>query len=275
LLTVRARLASISCAAVTLASLGGAACVTRTLAPSAPPTGPLRAASLEEALAAFDGYCREIKSLSASGDLDVRDFRAGKARKVGVRLVAARGGRLYIKGSVAVVTALEVVADGERFWFQIPARKKVWTGRADGQPRAEDEQAPYYALRPADVAAALLPEPLEPKADTTVLVDGDREAVTLTVADKPRGPVRRAVRLERASLRPLGEKRYDESGDVVAVFTFGAWEGRYPRRIVVGRPTQGYEAEFTLDKADVNAAVPDRAFVPRVPSDYEVVEVGS
>jgi hypothetical protein len=276
LLTVRSRLASISCAAVTLSSsLGGAACVTRTLAPSAPPAGPLRAASLEEALAAFDGYCREIKSLSASGDLDVRDFRAGKARKVGVRVVAARGGRLYIKGSVAVVTALEVVADGERFWFQIPAKKKVWTGRADGHPRPEDEQAPYYALRPADVAAALLPEPLEPKADDALLVEGDREAFTLTVAAAARGPVRRAVRLERATLQPLGERRYDESGNVVAVFTYAAWDGRFPRRIVVGRPAQGYEAEFTLDKADVNAAVPDRAFVPRVPSDYEVVEVGS
>jgi hypothetical protein len=276
LLTLRSRLASTSCAAVTLASsLGGAACVTRTIAPSAPPQGPLRAASLEEALAAFDGYCREIESLRASGDLDVRDFRAGKARKVGVRVVAARGGRLYIKGSVAVVTALEIVADGEHFWFQIPAKKTVWTGRADGHPKAEDEQAPYYALRPADVTAALLPEPLEPKADSTVLVESDREAFTLTVAEKPRGPVRRAVRLDRASLRPVGERRYDENGDVVAVFTFGAFDGRFPRRIVVGRPAQGYEAEFALDKADVNAAVPDRAFVPRVPSDYKVVEVGS
>jgi outer membrane lipoprotein-sorting protein len=276
LLTVRTRLASISCAAAALSALlGGAACVTRTIAPSAPPAGPLRAASLEEALAAFDGYCRGIDTLSASGDLDVRDFRAGKARKVGVRLVAARGGKLYIKGSVAVVTALEVVADGQRFWFQIPSRKKVWTGRAQGHPRPEDEQAPYYALRPADVAAALLPEPIAPRADDAVLMEGDREAFTLTVADKVRGPVRRAVRLERASLRPVGERRYDEDGNVVAVFLYAAWDGRFPRRIVVGRPVQGYEAEFSLDKADVNTAVPDRAFVPRVPPDYEVIEVGS
>jgi hypothetical protein len=276
LLTVRSRVASISCAAVIVSSLlGGAACVTRTLVPSPPPTGPLRAASLEEALAAFDVYCRGINTLSASGDLDVRDFRAGKARKVGVRLVAARGGKLYIKGSVAVVTALEVVADGQRFWFQIPAKKKVWTGRAEGHPRAEDEQAPYYALRPADVAAALLPEPLGLGANDTVLLEGDREAFTLTVSSSGRGPVRRAVRLDRATLRPAGERRYDENGDVVAVFSYAAWDDRFPRRIVVGRPGQGYEAEFNLEKADVNASVPDRAFVPRVPSDYEVIEVGS
>jgi hypothetical protein len=256
--------------------LGGAACVTRTLAPAPPPAGPLRPASLEEALAAFDGYCREMNTLSASGDLDVRDFRAGKARKVGIRLVAARGGKLYIKGSVAVVTALEVVADGERFWFQIPARKKVWTGRADGHARAEeDEQAPYYALRPADVAAALLPEPLALGAGDIALLEGDRDAFTVTVSTSGRGPVRRAVRLDRATLRPAGERRYDESGDVVAVFSYAGWDGRFPRRIVVGRPAQGYEAEFSLDKADVNASVPDRAFVPRVPPDFEVIEVGS
>jgi hypothetical protein len=235
----------------------------------------VRAASLEEALEAFEGYCRGISTLSASGDLDVRDHRAGQARKVGIRLVAGRGGRLYLKGSVAVVTALEVAADGERFWFQIPARKTVWTGRADGSPRAEDEQAPYYALRPADVVAALLPEPLAPRSEEVLLLDGDGEGLTLTVGSRARGPARRAVRLERASLRPLGERRFDEGGDVAAVFTYGAWDGRFPRRIVVGRPAQGYEAEFSLDRVDLNAAVPDRAFVPRVPADYKVVEVGS
>jgi hypothetical protein len=272
-LTGRRGVSSLSVAA-TLSLLGNAGCVTRTLAPATPP-GPLRAASLEEALGAFDTYCQGISTLSASGDLDVRDYRAGKARKVGVRLVAVRGGRLYLKGTVAVVTALELVADGERFWFQIPARKTVWTGRADGQPRAEDEQGPYYALRPADVAAALLPEPLAPGRDDVVLLEGDKEAFTLTVGGRARGPVRRAIRLERASLRPLGEKRFDDGGDLTAVFTYGAWDGRFPRRIVVGRPAQGYEAEFSLDKADVNAPVPDRAFVPRVPPDYKVVEVGS
>ena len=236
----------------------------------------MRAASLEEALAAFDGYCHGISTLSASGDLDVRDYRAGKARKVGVRLVAVRGGRLYLKGTVAVVTALELVADGERFWFQVPARKTVWTGRADGQPRAEDEQGPYYALRPADVAAALLPEPLAPGTRRRRPARGRQGGLHPHGAGRrARGPVRRAIRLERESLRPLGEKRFDDGGDLVAVFTYGAWDGRFPRRIVVGRPAQGYEAEFSLDKADVNAPVPDRAFVPRVPPDYKVVEVGS
>ncbi len=271
----RARpLASISVAVAALASVvGGAACVTRTIAPPAAPPGPLRAASLDEVLAAFDGYCNETSTLSASGNLDVRDFRAGKARKVGVRVVAARGGRLYLKGSVAVVTALELVADGERFWFQVPAKKTVWTGRADAHPRAEDEKAPYYALRPADVAAALLPEPARTR--DTVLMESDRDAFTLIFAGGERGPVRRTVQLERASLRLSGERRFDERGDLVASFAYGSWDGRFPRRIVVGRPREGYEAEFAFEKAEVNVAVADRVFVPRTPKDYAVVEVGS
>jgi len=59
-------------------------------------------------------HANGIETLSASGDLEVRDLRAGRARKLGVRLVASRGGKLYLKGSVAVVTAMEVVADGQR-----------------------------------------------------------------------------------------------------------------------------------------------------------------
>jgi hypothetical protein len=70
-------MSSLSVAAKLWSILGSAACVTRTIAPAAPP-GPLRAASLEEALGAFEGYCRGIETLSASGDLDVRDYRAGK-----------------------------------------------------------------------------------------------------------------------------------------------------------------------------------------------------
>jgi hypothetical protein len=67
---------------------------------------------------------------------------------VGVRFVAARGGRLYLKGSVLVVTALEVVSDGERFWFQVLSKKTVWTGPNDAGNRAEGaDKAPYYALR--------------------------------------------------------------------------------------------------------------------------------
>ena len=107
-------------------------------------------------------------------------------------------------------------------------------------------------------------------------MESDREAFTLILA-APRPWARAAQRSGWSApcLRPLGERRYDEEGDLVASFTYGSWEGRYPHRIVVGRPREGYEAEFSFEKADVNVAVPDRAFVPRTPADYKVVEVGS
>ena len=106
--------------AVSCVFLGSAACVTRNLATPVVPLRPLRAATLEEVWAAYDGFCRGVSTLSATGDLDVRDLRGGRARRLGVRVLAGRGGRLYVKGSVAVVTALEVVADGQRFWLRLP-----------------------------------------------------------------------------------------------------------------------------------------------------------
>ena len=91
--------------------------------------------------------------------------------------MAARGGRLYLKGSVAVVTALEVVADGERFWFQVPSQKTVWTGAAAAAaPRGRgDEQAPYYALRPADVTSPSCPSRWRPAPARPSLLEADRE----------------------------------------------------------------------------------------------------
>lgn len=273
MLTRLPRVASMIPLVVTLALVAGSGCAGRQVTISAVPARPLRAATLEEVLAAHDAYCKGMDTLSASGDLDVRDLRAGKARKLGVRLVATRGGKLYLKASVAMITAIEVSSDGAQFWFQVPSRKTVWTGRADASHLAEGDQAPYYALKPADVAAALLPEPIAPGPDETLLLDGDRDAFTLTVAAAPRGPVRRVVALDRDALRPLRSRQYDARGDIVSEFLYGE-TGRVPaHRVAVNRPREGYEAVFTFDKADANVPVPERAFGPRTPAGYTVVEV--
>ncbi len=249
-------------------------CAGRAASIAVVPARPLRAAALEEVLAAHDGYCKGIDTLSASGDLEVRDFRVGKARRLDVRLVATRGGKLYLKASVAVLTALEVSSDGKQFWFQVPSRRTVWTGRADQNPEAEDEQAPYYALRPADVTAALLPEPIAPGPHDAVVLEGDGDAFRLPVAPRARGVVRRAVSVDRESLRPLRSRQYDERGDLVSEFEYGEIAGVPARRVVVRRPREGYEALFTFEQAEVNVPVPARAFAPRAPEGYKVIEVG-
>jgi outer membrane lipoprotein-sorting protein len=239
---------------------------------------PPRAAGLDEVVAAYDAYCKGIETLSASGDLEVRDLRAGKARTLGVRVVAARGGRLYLKGTVAVVTGLEVVADGARFWFQVPSRKTVWTGASTAAaPKAtETGEAPYYALRPVDVTAALLPEPLDPGPAEAVILEADREAFSLSLAplDAGRGRVRRRVFLDRQTLRPVRLRGYDERGDVRTEARLSAWGPAGPQRVDVSRPLDGYEAAFRFDDLKTNVPVPERAFTPRTPPEYEVIEVG-
>jgi outer membrane lipoprotein-sorting protein len=255
--------------------LGSAGCGLRPVSLPSVPFRPLRAATLEEVVAAYDGYCKGIHSLSASGDLDVRDYRAGRGRRLGVRVVATRGGHLYLKGSVAVMTALEVVADGERFWFQLPGKKTTWTGRSDVPPRVEDDQAPYYVLRPADLISALLLEPLEPRASDILVLEGDREAfsVTLSRGDGTRAVAQRRIWLERETLLPLRTRTYNERGDVLNEVKVGDWQDRAARRIVVSRPDQGYEAAFAFERVETNVSIPARAFVPRIPEGYQVIEV--
>lgn len=243
------------------------------------PVRPARAVTLQEALDTYDRYCGGIRTLSATGDLDVRDLRAGRHRKLGVRLVATRGDRLYLKGSVLVVTALEVISDGRRFWFQVPSKKTVWTGLASEDASAAEgaDQAPYYALRPRDVTAALLPDPLAPGEGETVVMDAEREAVWLSLArtEDGRGLVRRRVGLERESLRPVRLRTYDEKGDLLSDVALGGWSGELARRVVIQRPAEGYVADFSLEKVELNKAVPERAFEPRPVEGYKTVEVGN
>lgn len=231
--------------------------------------------SVEDALTAYDGYCKGIETMSASGDLEVRDTRKGKAQRLSIRIVAERGGRLYLKGSVAVVTALEVVADGRRFWFQLPRRKTVWTGPAQAAPKPDPEHPPYEALRPADVTAALLPEPLGPAPGQALVLEGDGRAVTLTLStmSQGRGTAWRKVWLERESLRPVRARSYDEHGEVVSEASWGEFVDGVPRRVALQRPADGYEASFRFDEQQLNVAVPRKAFVPRMPEGFKLIEV--
>jgi hypothetical protein len=241
------------------------------------PTAPLRQATAEEVREAYDGYCRGLETLSASGDLEVRDSRTGKSQRLGVRLVATRGGRLYLKGSVAVVTAIEVVADGERFWFQVPSRKTIWTGPAALAPEREagSGEAPYFALRPGDVTRALLPEPLAAGEGDAFVIESDRQAFSLLLAQSGDGigRARRRVWLSRETLEPLRSREYDAGGELVSEATYGAFREGLPREVVVSRPADGYVAAFSLDRVEKNVSVPERAFVPRSPAGYKLVEV--
>jgi outer membrane lipoprotein-sorting protein len=258
------------------AALGSPACGTQ-LARPATPLPPLRQATAGEVREAYDAYCRGLDTLSASGDLEVRDSRTGKSQRLGVRMVASRGGRLYLKGSVAVVTAIEVVADGERFWFQVPSRKTIWTGPAALAPEREagGGEAPYFALRPGDVTRALLPEPLTTGEGDALVLESDRQAFSLLLARAGEGAARarRRIWLSRETLEPLRSREYDEGGELVSEATFGAFREGLPHEVVVSRPADGYVAAFSLDRAEKNVSVPARAFVPRSPVDYKVVEV--
>jgi outer membrane lipoprotein-sorting protein len=236
----------------------------------------LRAATLDEVLTAYDQYCGGYDTLRASGDLDLRDLGSGKSQKLGIHVVAARGGRLYLKGSVAVVSALEVVSDGKQFWFQLPTKKKVWTGEASlSAPEAADEQAPYHVLRPADVTMALVPEPLAPGPGDSVVLEADAQNFSLTLARivDGRGMARRRVWLSRETLQPSRLRVYDAHGDVSSDCALSAFQDGAPRSITIRRPAQGYEAAFTLQKVERNVSVPEKAFTGRVPEGFAVVEV--
>jgi len=255
--------------------LGLAGCATAPMSPARVVPPAARAASFEEVLAAYEGYCRSIETLSASGDLDVRDLRDQKTQTLSFRLVAERGGRLYLKGSVALVTALEVVADGRHFWFQVPRKKTVWTGPAAGAPARDPGQPAYYALRPQDLTTALIPEPFQPQEGDALVLEANPHVFSLTLSriSGGRGTARRCVWLDRQTLHPIRLLTFDDRGDLTLEVSLGQWDRGIPHRVALSRPEDGYEASFDLSKVEVNVAVPDRVFVPRTPPEYTVVEV--
>jgi outer membrane lipoprotein-sorting protein len=261
---------------VLLATIGSIACATPR--PRSPEFRPARKAGFDEVLAAYEGYCARMQTFSGAGDLEVSDLRTGRSRKVGVRVVAARARRLYLKGTVLVVTALELVSDGHRFWLEVPSKRTVWTGPNGAGSEAEDnEHAPYYALRPSDVTFALLPEPLDAGDHEALIFEAgpDGFSIATTRMEAGRGLVRRRIWLDRETLRLRRARLYGANGDTVAEAVFGGWEGGLPREVTISRPLDGYVAAFELHKAEANVTVPDRLFDARIPEGFAVKEVGS
>ena len=260
---------------VLIATIGSIGCATSR--PQLPEFHSARKATLDEVLAAYEAYCAGMQTFSGAGDLEVRDLRTGRSRKVGVRVIASRDRRLYLKGSVLVVTALELVSDGRRFWLEVPSKHTVWTGPSDAPSEAEDaDHAPYYALRPSDVTFALLPEPIETTGHEALIFEADPETFSLATArlEEGRGSVQKRIWLDRETLRLRRASLYGASGDVVAEADFGGWEGGLPREVTISRPLDGYVASFALNKAEANVRVPDRLFEARIPEGFAVEEVG-
>jgi len=281
-----------SCAVALTLAVAAIACSSapKRFAPvEVPPPRQETAAVVREA---YDAFCRSLDSMSASGDLTVYDAVTGKSRQVGIRIVAERGGRLYMKASMAMITALEITADGERFWFRLPTKKTVWTGPAEATPadldiegderapagpddEGEPDDGPFEALRPADIVRALLPEALEPGDSELVSFAADRRYFSLALFDASggRGLARRRVWLERDTLQLARSRSFDENGDVVSESRFGGWRDGMPHEVELWRSQEGYRASFLLSKLRTNVSIPERAFKPRIPEGDKIVEV--
>src|SRR4030095_13959991 len=90
---------------------------------------------------------------------------------------------------------------------------------------------------------------------------------------RARGAPRPRVSVDRETLQPVRLRRYDEKGDIETDVTLSAWTEGQPHQVEIRRPVQGYEAALRLDKVERNVPAPERAFVPRTPEGYTVVEV--
>jgi hypothetical protein len=125
------------------------------------------------------------------------------------------------------------------------------------------------------VTLAFLPEPLERAEDEQLVLESDRHSFSLALCRTKAGSgfVRRRILLRRESLEWTGTRTFDEHGELITDVSLAGWREGRPREVVIARPGEGYVASFSLDKIEANVAVPERAFSPRTPDGYKVVEV--
>ena len=218
-----------------------------------------REASLEEVLAAYDLYCNGIETFKAAGEMELRNTRTGRVRRFRFDVAASREGvRLEQRDGDAGFVL--VSADGA-FALRSAADGRIWRGAAD-EPLRSLRDIPLEALRPTDLASALVPAPLTAQPDEALFMEGERShfALTLTRRRSGHAVARRQVFLERASLRLQRALSFDADGNLLSEVSWRRWRDGVPREILVTRPLDGTLARLELDRAAPNAPVPPGSF---------------
>ena len=87
--------------------------------------------------------------------------------------------------------------------------------------------------------------------------------------------MRRRVWLDRQTLRPVRLRSYDERGDLRTEARLRVVDGdRPPAGGHLASPRRATRRPSRFDRVETNVPVPERAFAPRTPPEYKVVEVG-
>jgi outer membrane lipoprotein-sorting protein len=277
--------------AILLLAAGAFGCrVSRTthIAKTAVPPPP-RVASVNDLIARINRQSAAVHTLSATVNLEptTGSIYSGVIKQyhdVRGYILFRKPDSIRVIGQAPVVRTdiFDMASTGPQFRLYVPSQNKFYVGSSSVTPNAKNS---LEKLRPEHIEDALFLQPVNPLKETYFRedVDGDahRDYVIGVLASSKPGQVnlQRKIWFDRSDLQIFRVQFYGPGGAYLEEVRYSNYEDfggvRYPGRITVSRPEEGYSLAIAILKAVFNQPIPSSKFSLHKPQNAQLVKLGS
>ena len=250
---------------------------------------PAEAASRSELVGRLEALSRSVRTLSAEITLTLSGGGVTTGvltsyRETDGRLVVERPSDIRLRGQapLALFTAFDMVADGERFRVSVPSEGKLYFG--DTGTRADAENA-ILNLRPQHIMDALFVDVDEYFDSSNVLavlsesrVGRIRFYIFEFIDDSGVVPrLLEKVWIDRRDLRVSRKQVFGEEGVVETDASYSLFRDvdgiSFPQLITIERPVEDYDVRISFQNTQLNLEHGEEAFVLIEPPGVERVDL--
>ena len=281
--------------AVGAAWVAGCSVSTKTAVKPSEAPAPLKTATKEQLVGAFNEEAGAVRALNASVTMKLV---AGTAytglieeyHEVKGFILAQKPASIRVIGQAPVVgkNIFDMVSDGETFRIYIPSKNKFLVGPANLERQSAK---PIENLRPQHLMEALLWDATPEKAPVLFEEDGESDGnyYVLTVLRTKNGAtdagdagsneweIARKVWFERVNLTIARVEIFGAGGKLNSDVRYSQWEpagaGKYPRQISLRRPGNDYQLGIEIKKVTFGEAIAADKFELAQPAGTELVNV--
>jgi len=252
--------------------------------PKGAPLPSYKKATLPELIEKINERNQRIHSLIASLRIEFKPAPSAKFLACSARMLLMKPNKIRLKGYKPLLpTFFLLVSDGESYWFAIPSRKKVYTGRADipsplkvlSSGTGTEEMV---RLKPKAIIDALLLDKIQLGENKYAFLDILPNFYIINVVKKDSDGLHseRRIWIERKELTIEHHQLFDERGRLVSEVYFRNYRDfgaiLFPKLVFIKRPFERVNLRLTFGNIKVNEEISPDAFNYQVPPDMEIVK---
>lgn len=250
---------------------------------------PPRVASVDDLIAAINKQSAAVHALSATVNLEpsTGSVYSGVIKQyhdVRGYILFQRPDSIRMIGQAPVVRTdiFDMASAGPQFQLYVPLQNKFYVGNSSVTSHAANS---LEKLRPQHIVDALFLRPIDPRKESYFREDVDEDAHqdyvigALEYLKPGLADLQRKIWFNRSDLEIFRVQFYGPGGEYLEDVHYSDYEDfggiRYPSRITVNRPEEGYSLAIAFLKAVFNQPIPPTKFSLRRPQNAQLIDLSS